>query len=382
MMDISCITTSQFRTTISHNSSAHSSAFQKKSPIIIAPRTRQNDIEKSPKTPTQHKPTMLESCGRIDRYNIIRAFSNKHTNPVFLAQVDGTKTETEGGALRVIKTLELSDPTFTSETNVFSLPPHANIVTCKEILTSVAVEINFDIRIQNAIVLEHAVNGDLYPYLEQGALSEPVSRFYFGQLLSAIEHLHNNGYCHLDIKPENLLLDERFDLKLCDFGFTTSYTEKGGCKLVRTSCGTSNYFPPETWKSGAKERGYDGIKADVFQLGILLFIMLTGQPPFTKSVVQDGWFALMARGRWDEFWDFKEKGIANVSSLGDRQIFSQDLKELLRAMLEPQPSMRATIQSIKESKWFLDTYPAEPIEVQFEMLNRKVMRSSTNSPTL
>lgn len=374
-MDISHIATLQIKTTpIPYNTSVYSSASTTKTSINIPPRIQNAEISKSPKSPNQDKPTSLEYYGRIDKYKIVKTFGNKHTNPVFLAQIDGNKTETDTGAsLRVIKTLELNDQSFIAETNILSLPSHLNIIGCKEILLSVAVEIDFDIRIQNAIVLEYAANGDLFPYLKCGAFSESISRFYFGQLLSSIEYLHENGYCHLDIKPENLLLDERFNLKLTDFGFATPFTEKGGCKLVKTSCGTSSYFPPETWKPNAKDKGYDGMKADVFQLGIMLFIMITGQPPFSKSTVQDGWFALVARGRWDEFWDFKEKGIVKQPGVGEKPIFSSELRDLLRAMLEPQADSRATIQQIKKSKWFLETFPAEPIEVQFEMLNRKSM---------
>ena len=74
-------------------------------------------------------------------------------------------------------------------------------------------------------------------------------------------------------------------MKLTDFGYAVPYTMIVGRKTVNTSCGTSSYYPPEMWNSAAKEKGYDGTKADIFQLGLLLFIMLTGQPPFLKSAV-------------------------------------------------------------------------------------------------
>eukprot|EP00331_Platyophrya_macrostoma_P030684 CAMPEP_0176456364 /NCGR_PEP_ID=MMETSP0127-20121128/31241_1 /TAXON_ID=938130 /ORGANISM="Platyophrya macrostoma, Strain WH" /LENGTH=371 /DNA_ID=CAMNT_0017846303 /DNA_START=65 /DNA_END=1180 /DNA_ORIENTATION=+ len=369
-MDVSRIGTSQFKTSSPFDSITYSSAFQKNPVNILPVRIQTDELYKSPKSPIQDKSSSYESCGGIGKYKIIRAFSNKHTNPVYLAQIDGHKSDNDSSSsLRVIKTLDLNDQSFISEANILSLPSHPNIIGCKEILTSAAVELNFDIRIQNAIVLEHAANGDLFPYMECGALSESICRFYFEQMLNAIEYLHDNGYCHLDIKPENLLLDERFNMKLCDFGFAAQFEKNS--KLVKTSCGTSGYFPPEAWKPA---KGYDGTKADIFQLGIMLFIMLTGQPPFLRTKIEDGWFALVARGRWDEFWDFKENGITKVSSVEDKPIFSPAIRELLRAMFEPQPNMRATIQSIRKSKWFVETFPAESIEVQFEMLNRKAMK--------
>lgn len=233
-----------------------------------------------------------------------------------------------------------------------------------------AIELDFDIRIRNAIVLEHAVNGDLFPYISCGPLPASVCRFYFGQLLEAVDHLHANGYCHLDIKPENLLFDERFNLKLCDFGFSAAYTNRNGSKIIRSSCGTSSYFPPEAFKPG---QAYDGTKADIYQCGLLLFIMLTAQPPFTRSQVQDGWFAMVARGRWDEFWDLKEKGLSQIMG-SEGPFFSPELRDLFRSLLNPDANERPTINEIKKSKWFTEIFPAEPIEIQYEMLNRQSMR--------
>ena len=378
MMDISRTAISQKQTLFPFTPSTYNYPdTPKKSFVILPTKTVPEEAEKTATdTPkVQEKSSALISYGRVDKYKLIRGFSNKHANPVYLAKLDGQTSPSDSAAqLFVVKTLALTDQSFISETNILALPPHKNIIACKEILKSVAVETNFETQICNAIVLEYAVNGDLYPYVECGPLSEGICRFYFEQLLDAIEHLHNNGYCHLDIKPENILLDERFNLKLTDFGYAVPYTMTVGRKTVNSSCGTTAYYPPEAWSSAAKEKGYDGTKADVFQLGILLFIMLTGQPPFLKSVTQDGWFALIARGRWDEFWDFKEKGLTAYSSITERPIFSSELRDLLRVMLEPQPNMRTTIENIRKSRWFLETFPAEPIEVQFEMMNRKALK--------
>ena len=336
----------------------------------------QNQLPKKCSTPTpQINGLSLESYGRIDKYKIIKEFGNRHLNRVFLVQTDVQKSKADlSPSLCVVKTMDLSDEAFSKETKILSLPPHPNIIACKEFLTSVAIEVDFDIRIQNAVVLEYAPNGDFYPYLECGPLPESICRFYFGQLIDAIDHVHANGYCHLDIKPENLLLDERFNFKLSDFGFAAPYEEKLGGRLVNSTCGTSSYFPPEVWKRNAVEEGYDGTKADVFQCGILLFIMITGQPPFTKCSTQDGWFSLIARKRWDEFWSYKEKRVAEALMAKDLQIFSPELRELLQKIFEPQSNKRITIEEIKKSAWFTQTYPAEPIELQLEMLTRKINR--------
>ena len=65
------------------------------------------------------------------------------------------------------------------------------------------------------IALEYVPNGEIFDLIsESGRFSEPVARFYFKQLIDAMEAINQKGYCHRDIKPENILLDENFCLKL------------------------------------------------------------------------------------------------------------------------------------------------------------------------
>ena len=70
------------------------------------------------------------------------------------------------------------------------------------------------------IALEYAEKGEIFDYiLETGKFSEQVWRFYFKQLIDALEWINRKGYAHRDIKPENILLDKNGNLKLADFGF-------------------------------------------------------------------------------------------------------------------------------------------------------------------
>lgn len=85
--------------------------------------------------------------------------------------------------------------------------------------------------------------------------------------------MHNKGVCHRDIKLENLLLDINFNLQVTDFGFSTYLNPEG--KLFDCK-GTPGYMAPELFLN----KGYDGTKTDVFALGIVLFALLLGRPPF------------------------------------------------------------------------------------------------------
>ena len=83
---------------------------------------------------------------------------------------------------------------------------------------------------------------------------------------------------HLDIKLENILLDENFNIKLCDFGFIEDVKTK-----VHKNIGTDGYKAPEIYATNGRSEGYDGDKTDIFALGVRLFILIFGVPPFTMA---------------------------------------------------------------------------------------------------
>lgn len=90
------------------------------------------------------------------------------------------------------------------------------------------------------LALEYIKNGEIFEYIaETGKFSEPTARYFFNQLLDALEYIHQSGWAHRDIKPENLLLDDEFNLKLADFGFATKEITSMSKK------GTFGYMAPE-----------------------------------------------------------------------------------------------------------------------------------------
>lgn len=110
------------------------------------------------------------------------------------------------------------------------------------------------------------------------------------QIVDAVEFLHKDAeVAHLDLKLENVLLTEDFNIKICDFGFCQSTLTR-----IFKSMGTEGYKAPEIYKLQSRydnnkdilKVGYSGVSADLFALGVILFIMHFGVPPFHRAESQ------------------------------------------------------------------------------------------------
>merc|ERR1719350_1203329 len=123
-------------------------------------------------------------------------------------------------------------------------------------------------------VLEFCSGGELFFHLSRaGRFSEGRCRFYFCEILLAIEYLHRRNIIYRDLKPENILLDAQGHVKLTDFGLSKEGIQDN--ESATSMCGTPEYLAPEI----LDKRGH-GKAVDWYSLGALLYEMLTGLPPF------------------------------------------------------------------------------------------------------
>ncbi len=120
------------------------------------------------------------------------------------------------------------------------------------------------------MLFEFVAGGELFRRLRaEGRFSEDVVLFYGGQILLALRYLHLKDIVYRDLKPENLLLDAKGNIKLADFGFAKVLKKK----RTYTLCGTPEYLAPEIIKG--EQVGY-GKSVDWWALGILFYEMLVG----------------------------------------------------------------------------------------------------------
>jgi serine/threonine protein kinase len=101
------------------------------------------------------------------------------------------------------------------------------------------------------------------------------------------------GITHRDLKPENILLDKTFTLKISDFGLATPSIGRNGDYELRSCVGTSGYRAPEIYTGK-----YEGLPADMFSIGVILFVMYTRTVPFATASPNDRQYSLIKNRRY------------------------------------------------------------------------------------
>ena len=180
-------------------------------------------------------------------------------------------------------------------------------------------------------ILEYQPNKTLNELISnRHSLYEIEIKHYCYELLLAIEYLHNRNIIHRDIKLSNVLLSDKMEVKLCDFGLAignNSITNK-------TICGTPNYIAPEILNY--KNNTNYSFEIDIWSFGIILYSLYYKKTPFESQ----------EKGK-------TKKNIQNVIyKFPENNQVSDDAKDLMRSIFVKEPSLRPTIKEIKESDFF------------------------------
>jgi len=181
-------------------------------------------------------------------------------------------------------------------------------------------------------VLEFVPGGEFFTYLRRcGHLPEEAARFYAAQIVLVFEYLHQFKIAYRDLKPENILIDTHGYLKLTDFGFA-----KVVPNYTYTLCGTPEYISPEVLLN----KGHS-TPTDWWSLGIFIYEMLVGYPPFIADTTMGIYHKILA-GRIS----FPARNISGQAKLLIRNLLTADLTKRYGNLLRG-------VDDIKTSDWLI-----------------------------
>lgn len=247
-------------------------------------------------------------------------------------------------ALKTIKRSGIPNiQAFQNEVNINIGLDHPNVVKLYE---------TFEDRQNVYLALEMCVGGDLFDaIIEAGHFTERDASRLMNQLLHAVFYMHKVAYvAHRDLKPENFLLKERGvplasnTLKIIDFGIAKKF--RPGKSDLKTKAGTAYYVAPEVMQGKYNE------KCDVWSCGVIMYILLSGAPPFAGDD-DDEVMAAVAKGELD-------------FSMTEFRRVSGEAKKLMRSMCNLNVATRYSAEQAVRHPWIehpsmSDTNTSEPL---------------------
>jgi len=312
-------------------------------------------------------------------YMVSKKLGNGACGTVYLAfrRKDGKRV-----AIKEIKKKKLNElcrpNLLTNEVRVTKKANHLNII---ELYDQIESEDSL------YLVLECADGGELFEMIvADGRFSEPVAKVYFLQMLNAVKYLHSIQITHRDLKPENVLVGHRVEdvsnkdsetaanhhriIKIADMGLSKDETDN---TVLKSFVGTPQYIAPEIIVSKLRYLSYTN-KCDMWSLGVILYILLTGSQPFrpiTDDQKKNG-----AKDLPQQICDcdYKKKG-------GVLDDISKEATNLITKLLEFQPKDRLSAQEALDHPWLNDDEAKMKVEkiMKSEYVSKR--RSPIPSPT-
>ena len=286
--------------------------------------------------------------------------------------------------------------------NMRQISNHRNVIRLEDVL-----ELTQESKCTIFLVMELANGGELFDRIKiDCGTREETAVLFFRQLLDGVRHCHEQGVCHRDLKPENLLLQDTAGkptvLKIADFGFSawvamaisddnwdgtapqqlqevqqqvyaagtppvssilagagqSALVNGSPLRVLNSVVGSPFYVAPEVLQA----RGYDGYKADVWSLGVILYAMLAGNLPFSQELATCKRFRVYCK------W-VREMTSKGVRFYDDRSLdypewlfhskFSPDSKSLIVSMLHPDPAERISVVEASYHPWCLQGMKAQ-----------------------
>ncbi|XP_026433978.1 serine/threonine-protein kinase AtPK1/AtPK6-like [Papaver somniferum] len=261
---------------------------------------------------------------------IMRVVGQGAFGKVFLVRKKGFDENDESDGIFAMKVMRKD--TIIKKNHVDYMRAERDILTKVDHPFIVQLRYSFQTKSKLYLILDFINGGHLFFHLyRQGIFSEDQARVYTAEIVSAVSHLHERGIVHRDLKPENILMDSDGHVMLTDFGMAKEIDESSRSNSM---CGTTEYMAPEILQSKGHNKD-----ADWWSVGVLLYEMLTGQPPYTHANRQK----------------LQQKIIKEKFKLPP--FLTSEAHSLLKALLQKEPERRlgsgpTGADEIKKHKWF------------------------------
>ena len=290
-----------------------------------------------------------------NRYKIIEKKGTGASATVYLVE-----DEANGNKQCAVKVLKEVIPTFQNEiemlkrVSALNNPYIVNLLDYGEGPVKIAPKTPIN---RQYVVLEYASKGEIFDYIycAKKGLEEKYAKLIFKKILLGVQACHNAGICHRDLKMQNILVDDNFNPKICDFGFAAEIKGNGDGKLTQF-LGTLNYAAPEIFL----HRPYDGVKVDIFALGVVLINLVTCKIGFVQATRKDKYYKYIMIRKFDFYWNSVKGQIGEIS---------EDLKNLYLKNLEPAQKEQA-IKEILNDPWMKEINDLN--EDQYKLLEKEV----------
>ena len=303
---------------------------------------------------------------------------------VYLVEKEKDKDKKKYAMKILIKSDDESRKEFENEINIYE---HFNKISNDYIPKLIAhdeIVINKYESPKKVFIMDFFENKDVEDYIltKKCGLEERYSKYIFKRILEEIQYLHSNNICHLDIKPNNFLLNDDYDPMVIDFGFAVKVDKlERGQKTCTQSNGNKNFKSPESFN---KNKPYSGIEADIFGLGVLLIYLVTGLNKINKiydNIKNEDYEKFWKQ--WEEYIKAKindkktkeEKKRKLLLRLNKLTKITPELKNLYVKMIAFKPEKRIDISKIIDKDhpdpWLKEIYDIESDKDKFEEFKKE-----------
>ena len=282
-----------------------------------------------------------------DRYQLIKRIGEGYSSEVYI--VEDLQDDNKKYACKIF---EQTDD-YQNEVKINETITKANNTSFIKYITSSVGYLIKDGKktLESYIVLELGSKGDVNHYItcNETGLDEKKTKIMFSKIIAIVKALHKLNICHRDLKLENILFDENYNIKLCDFGFSVIIpkNKNGKAEYLTGKYGTKEYAAPEI----LEDKPYDGEKIDIFSLGVILFNLrlcsfgfTTAEIPRYLLNIQDKMYKYIKEKNYPLYWKLLGKYV-KLNGI------SEEFKNLYLKLVAYNPKERPTIEEIYNHEW-------------------------------